>query len=425
MTHDTYRFRRAESSADADKLHDLYLDVFQTEDVGTLAKTMFHHLPGMTRENWFIAEEKTNAEVVSAFALIPWTWEMEGIKLRVAEMGLVGTQAGHRGQGLMRALNRAFNATLAEESYDLAVIQGIPGFYHRFGFHWAVPLENHIDLSFHMIPDMDNDGTWRIRRAGMEDIPFLMEADKRYRKASFLSAFRDRAHWEYLLTHSRKTEYGSEFRIIRPRSGDNAFYCRIPNQGFGPGLIVSEISEDIGHDALLHLLAFCKKKAEGLGKPYLRLNVHNDTPAAGAAFSLGAEKGKPYAWQIKMPDRAAFLAKMAPVFEKRLKKSCFDGFSETLRLDFFGTSLDLKWQKGRLSAVTPGTGNPCPLTFCVGGDLFPALCLGHRTWRELQHTRPDIFPSQQYIRPETVQDSTGLLVDVLFPAERSWVVEQY
>jgi len=54
----TYRIRRAESSDDANRLHALFSDVFHPEDVGSLAETMFYHLPRMEQKYGFIAEEK-------------------------------------------------------------------------------------------------------------------------------------------------------------------------------------------------------------------------------------------------------------------------------------------------------------------------------------------------------------------------------
>ena len=73
---DGYLIRRAESVRDAKRLHALFAEVFHPECVGVLAETMFHHLPHMEDRYWFIAEEVKTARVVSAFALIPWTWEL-------------------------------------------------------------------------------------------------------------------------------------------------------------------------------------------------------------------------------------------------------------------------------------------------------------------------------------------------------------
>jgi len=89
--------------------------------------------------------------------------------------------------------------------------------------------------------------------------------------------------------------------------------------------------------------------------------------------------------------------------------------------------VDLEWRKGRLESVRSGREEECENTLCLSEDLFAALVLGHRTWRELQYARPDIFPAMLYIGSGTdrVSDKTIRLIDALFPAERSWVHEQY
>ena len=410
----TYRIRRAESSDDAKRLHTLFSDVFHPEDIGTLAETMFYHLPRMEQKYWFIAEEKKTAKIVSAFALIPWTWEMEGIKLLVAEMGIVGTQKKHRGQGLMRILNKEFDKTLDTEKFDLAVIQGIPGFYHRFGYYYSLPLENHINLPLHLIPEVQEKDKYSFHLASVEDIPYLLQEDQIYREHFSISTFRDKANWRYLLTDSLKTEYGSEYWIMEHRDNQK-FYCRIPRHGFGSGLILSEISDSITYEALRHLLFFSKKLANERNKPYIRLNLHQDSTASKMAISMGAEHGKTYAWQIKIPNIIRLLKKIRPVLEKRLEASSFKNFSGTLRLNFFKTKVDLLWVEGSLENVLLGEGE-CKDTFSINADLFPILCLGHRTWREIKYIRPDISPSS---------GKSMLLIEILFPPRKSWIHEQY
>jgi predicted N-acetyltransferase YhbS len=410
----TYRIRRAESSDDANRLHALFSDVFHPEDVGTLAETMFHHLPRMEQKYWFIAEEKQSATIVSAFALIPWTWDLDGIQLRVAEMGIVGTQEKHRGRGLMRLLNQEFNTTLDTENFDLAVVQGIPGFYHRFGYSYALPLENHINMPLHLLSADQEKDRYSFRLARVEDIPYLLQEDQIYRDHFSLSTFRDNANWKYLLIDSLNTEYGSEFWIMEDRN-HRKFYCRIPQHGFGRGLILSEISDRITYEALQHLLSFCKTLANERGKPYIRLNLHQDSTASKLAISMGAERGKTYAWQIKIPNIIRFLKTIRPVLETRLAASSFNNYSGTLRLNFYKTKIDLLWVEGRLENVVQGEGE-CQDIFSINTDLFPALCLGHRTWRELQYVRPDISPSS---------GKSMLLIESLFPPRKSWIYEQY
>lgn len=422
---DKYNIRRAESSDDGKRLNALFSKIFFPEPVGVLAETMFNHLPRMKKRYWFIAEEKATETIVSAFALIPWTWEMDGIKLKIAEMGIVGTLEKYRGQKIMHILNKEFDRTLDEENFDFAVIQGIPGFYHKFGYYYSIPLENHINISLDSIQAIKR--TYSFRLAEKKDIPWLMQEDKIYRDSHFISVFRDKANWEYLLTHSLKTEYGSEYWIMEDTSKTCKFYCRIPGHGFGKGLIVSEISDNIDDDALDNLLMFCRQQAIKKEKPYIRLNLHNDSSTGKKAISMNAEKGKPYAWQIKIQNSFKLLKKLAPVFDKRMKKSKFDNFSGTIRLDFFDSQADMIWKNGNLESVEPGNNKECDNTFCINSDLFPALCLGHRSWQELQSIRPDIFPAPQYVMPDLVpsSDKTGLLMDILFPPCKSWVYEQY
>ena len=423
-----YRIRRAESPDDAGLLRRHYDGIFLPEEVGAFCETIFSHLPGMKNERWFIAVEEETGEIASAFALLPWTWEMAGIRLKVAEMGIVGTGEGHRNKGLMRRLHREFDATLAEEGFDLAVVQGIPGFYRRFGYYYSIPLEPHIDIPLHLVPDSTGEGKgYDFRLAGEGDIPFLLGEDEGYRRSNFISVFRDEAHWKYLLTYGQRAGCSSQFWIMEGRETQERFYFRISRQGFGAGLIVSEISEGISDDALTSLFAFCKKACAERNKPYIRMNLAGESTAAKTAISFGASVGRPYAWQIKIPDRARFLGKIAPVLEARLKESSLKGFTGTLRLDIYCEQIDLNWSEGRLESVTQGRGGECEKTFFIPEDLFIPLVLGHRSWRELQYTRPDIFPAMIYVGPgvDSAPDKTVRLIDALFPAERSWVYEQY
>ena len=421
------KIRRAESPADGVKLKTLFNTVFHPEEVGVLAETIFARFPRMKHDYWFIVEDPESSAFVSAFALLPWVWEMEGERLKVAEMGIVGTLAEYRNKGLMKILNREFDQTLREDGFDLSVIQGIPGFYHKFGFHYAIPMDNHINLPLYVIPDELENTPYSFRLASADDIPYLLSEEEKYRRYYAISAYRDEENWQYLLGDSLKTEYGAEFWIAEHHEKDERYYVRILFHGFGKGLIISEASAHMRHEAAVAFLVFCKKLAGERGKPYIRLNLHNDSAFGKMAISMGAEKGKPYAWQIKIPDKANLLKKIAPVLERRMEKSCFSDFSETLRLDFFQSKIDLKWNRGHLESVLQGDDEDCANTFCINEDLFAPLCLGHRTWRELQSVRPDIFPAEQYVRPNvtTATNKTGLLVDTLFPSLVSWICEQY
>ena len=406
-----YKVRRAKSVQDAEKLRKFLNTVFHPEKVGTLAEVIYKDFPGMEERYWFIIDDEDKGQIIAAFALIPWEWEVERIKLKVAEMGIVGTHTDYQGRGLQRILNKEFDKTLEEDGFDLAIIQGIPGFYGQFGYFYSIPLENHINLHFHMLP-FSHDG-YSFRLAELDDIPFLMQEDEAYRAQYAFSAVRNEAKWRYMLTESLETEYGSEFWIME--SGGEKFYCRITQDGFGEGLIVSEISEGISTPALQAFFAFCKEKAQERDKPYIRLNLHYEATAARMAFGLGAKEGRPYAWQIKIPDVICLLKSMTPVLEKRIMASAFKDYTGTFRLEFYKSSVDMVWEKGKLKSVCKADGDADD-SFDMNSQLFPALALGHRSWQELRHIQPDIFVGSA---------ESALFLETLFPKKASWIHEQY
>jgi hypothetical protein len=133
-------------------------------------------------------------------------------------------------------------------------------------------------------------------------------------------------------------------------------------------------------------------------------------------MAMGARPGQPYAWQTKMPSVAHLLTSIAPVLERRLEGSPFCRFSGRLRLNFYKFGLDLNWHDGRLESVASAAEEQGDHTLSLPPDLFPSICLGHRSWRELRHIRPDISPASA---------ESALFVETIFPPTNSWIHEQY
>ena len=223
MMDNTYIIRRIESPGEAKQLEDFFNEIFHPEKVGDFANALLRHFPGMKNENWYVACEKAAGQIVSAFALIPWTWEFEGVTLKVGEMGIVGTQKDHRKKGLMNRLEAEFSTTLEQEKYDLSVIQGIPGFYHRYGYYYAVPLENHINLPLYLVRDTEEEEPYTFRPGETKDIPYFLDQDRLYRSVYSLGCVRSELCWEYLLIKSKETIYGSEIWIMEQEKNKDQF----------------------------------------------------------------------------------------------------------------------------------------------------------------------------------------------------------
>ncbi|HNV45796.1 MAG TPA: GNAT family N-acetyltransferase [Spirochaetota bacterium] len=406
---DEYRFRTAQSPDDAEKLKNHFDGIFLPEKVGEVAVALYHHRPGMGPENWFIIEEATTGAIASACTLIPWVWEFEGVRLDVAEMGLVGTAAPHRGRGLMNELARRFAEEMNRRGCDLGGIEGIPGFYARYGYHYAVPLENHINLPLHTCSGMEA-GAYALRTATRDDIPFLMAQDDEYRRAYSLSSVRDAASWDYIFGPSVDTECARDIRIIE-RDGAPLFSFAMMAYGFGAGLIVCEVSEGITCEALCAMLRFLGEEAARRGKPYVRFNLHVDSSPARMLIALGAAVNPGWAWQVRVPHPERFLAKIAPALDRRLAGSPFRESTMAFGVNLYCARYRLALANGRIKSVERDAGE-CAHAINVSADLFPALALGAHGWRELNRVRPEVCASS---------DMAGLLADALFPPRRSWM----
>jgi hypothetical protein len=408
-----YIFRRGDRPGDAGKLRAHYDSIFLPEKVGELAEVFHRSLPCMGSEHWLIVNDSVTDEIASACALIPWVWELEGVRLLAAEMGLVGTSSAHQKKGLMRSLAENFFKDMDEGGFDLGVIQGIPEFYSRFGFYYSIPLENHINIPLHAAAGFSG-ADFDIRKAVAGDIPFLIEQDELYRKNNSVSAYRDRLQWEYIFSAGGESEYASDIRII-DRNGRPMFFFKLMEHGFGSGLIVCDVSEYITYEGAGAMFRFLGEEATRRGKPYIRLNAHPETAAAKIAMEAGADIKPGWAWQVKIPSPEKFFSKLKPVYESRLALSPFRCRTGDFAVNIYSKSYLFRMDQGKIFSVEPFSGE-IPCTFNVSEDLLPALTLGAHTWRELHAVRPEVYPSNA---------EAAMIADVLFPKKKSWIYLQY
>jgi predicted N-acetyltransferase YhbS len=416
-----YIFKQAENKSDLDQLKSLFNQVFYPEKVGELAQIMSQHLPGMSPENWFVVKNSENQNIVSACAMIPWLWQFSGVHLKVAEMGIVGTAEEHRGKGLMKKNNDQFDKALIEQGIDLAVIQGIPGFYHRLGYHYALPMEHHTEVPLFSIPESSD---LVFCKAELDDIPFLVSDGNRCSDNYAITSVRSADHWEYILKHAIATEYASEIYITE-FEGLHYFF-RILKQGFGQGLIISESSSCLPMMVQKAILSFAAKKAKEDDKPYIRLNLPHQHQLVKTAMQYGAVIRPSYGWQIKVANPQSFVQRIKPLLEKRIEESSFKGLNAMVTLDFYTFTIQLKWQKGKLIEFSDKVDSSDYL-MSIPEDLMAPLLLGFRSWQEMQYLRPDIFPADQFLRMDVLKPSeeSGALMDVLFPKLDNWIYCQY
>jgi hypothetical protein len=389
--------------------------VIHGEEVAAMTRALIFHHPNTRPEHWLFVEDETTGQVVSSLCLIPWRWRYEGVKLKAGEMGIVGTLEAYRHQGLVRALAARFDELLRAGDYDLSHIQGIPYFYRQFGYEYAIPLEGGRRIEPHLIPDTPSDEPPRytFRQATLDDLAVLMQLYDEAAGDLSITAVRDEASWRYLLGPSLQTEMVAETWLALDEVGQPVDYFRIPQHGFGEGLIVNEVSR-LSSEAALTTLRQLKALAVERDKPYIRLSVPASSVLAETARYRGAHELGTYAWQIRLLDVGRLLRKLTPVLEWRIAASPFADLTQNVCFSLYREAFELRFERGKLTSVEA-------LSFSdragirIPPPLAVPLLLGYRSREELTQAHHDM----------SVWAEWRHLVDVLFPKVASFIYTIY
>jgi len=405
---DGYAVHKPSTPGDLEQIYRLMSAVFPNEGVDALIGRLLDHYPEFTLDHFFTV--RRGGETVAALVMIPQTWILGGVELRVAEMGCVATRPDHRRRGLQRMLNDAFDGYAARHGFDLCALAGIPYFYRQFGYEYAVDLDHSTTMDADRIPDAGS---------GLEARPFteddieaasamLDEAQGRYH----VRCPRTRGVW--LMQHRTGHYNGEPFKAAAlTDGGELKAYVRYGVDASNGVLVLKEAgveSPGYAEQALAYIGAACK--AQGLRKVNSR-QFYGDEPTK-TMIRLGGVSVAPYAWQVKVLDLLSLLRKLAPLLEARLREAGYGGLCETLNLNFRKFNVEVAVNGGKLTSLKQGI--DCrDRTIGLNPYVFPQLLLGHRSLRELESAYPDV----------RVKDTHRPILEAMFPRGPGYVSHVY
>ena len=393
---------------DLEQVYGLMRVVFPNERVDELISRLLDHYSEITLEHVFTI--RGGGETVAALIMIPQTWVIGGVELKVAEMGCVATHPNHRRRGLQRILNDAFDRYAAERGFDLCALAGIPFFYRQFGYEYAVDLDHSTTLDAYRIPDAEGDLEARPFIEGDLDAASAMleAAQSRYH----VSCPRTRAVW--LMQHRTGHYNGEPFKAVALNEGGvMRAYVRFSIDSSNGVLVLREAgleSQAYAGPALAYLKAACKE--HGLARVRSQ-QFYGDEPTR-TIVGLGAVNDAPYAWQVKVLDHLRLFRKLAPLLESRLRGSGYGGLTEALTLNFRKFSVALTVEEGRITGVERSS--DCKdRTIGLNPYVFPQLLLGHRGLTDLEATYPDV----------RVRGTHRPILEAMFPRGSGYVFHVY
>jgi len=337
---------------------------------------------------------------------------------------LVGTDPEYRRRGLVREQFQVIHQWSAERGHMMQGITGIPYYYRQFGYEMGLNLGGGRIGYLPHVPKLKDDEKepYVLRPATETDISFLMEVHGYACQRSLISCVWDDSLWHYALNgRSQQNIHSSKVMVIEAIDGDPVGFLLHPPMIWSTHLQISGYELKTGISWLTVTPSVIRYAVE-TGQQYAA--EKKDVECQAFYFNLGAEHpvyqtlsdrmprvANPYAWYIRIPDLADFLAHIAPVLEARLAKSVLVGHTGELKLNFFRSGVKLTFEQGKLKE----TAAYLPASSEDGDVLFPDLTflrvlLGHTDFWEVEK-----FFADCYVR----NDAARALVPILFPRQAS------
>ena len=395
-----YRFQHPETREDYEQLYEVMRRSFPDEDVDIIVRRLVEYHPEMSNTDYFMV--KHGDEAVAGLVLIPQKWSIDGEELNVAEMGCVGTVPEHRRKRIQWILNKEFDEYAKSKGYDMCVLAGIPYFYRQFGYQYAVELDYETEIEVNILPEE----TRLVSRAFKEeDIPEAQRLLEQTQNRYLVHSIRTPEIWK--MQQETRT-YGAEPFKSTAILDDHklvAYYrwwveekvFNVKELAFKAESYVDDIAACIRQEAM-------KQKAEKI-----KTKLSHEDDFSKYLIERGAEKNKPYGWQIKLLDPRSFLEKLGPVFEKRLAESKFKGLTKEIRMNFWKYKIKLEFREGKLVSVE--TVSEAKRVLGMNPYASIQLFLGYRSREDLEYAYPDFY----------IRGGNEGLIDVLFPRKPGYI----
>jgi predicted acetyltransferase len=410
LADEEYVVRHLETKADIAGHLELMRNVFgQNSRVDLMVKKWIDHYPAIDLEDFFVIKHR--GKIVAALNIIPSTWSVGGVPLKVAELACVATLPEYRRVGLQRRLMKEYHKQIEEEGYDLSAIEGIPYYYRQFGYEYALPLLEETRITLEKVPDYKS--THVIRPLSETDIPKAKQLLADSQRKFNVHAIREEAVWKMQQETGMIADAKFEGYAVEDK-GKMAAYLRISENQEAKELLLREIS-DADQLTAKSILTFLKNIGKQRGLETLVVAVSYHESFVKHLLATGeAKQSNPYAWQMRVTDHSKLFGRLKPLFEKRIADSTFRRLTEKVSFNFYCFAVQIAFENGtitsiqRLETVEDRTIRFNPL-------VSVQLLLGYRSREELEAIYPDFLvrPSHKY------------LVDVLFPKLPSYIHTNY
>jgi GNAT superfamily N-acetyltransferase len=369
---------RPAGPADLDQIGDLLADR------GEPADRVDHRLAVQDRDlGWAACAVVVDGQrVVSTALLLDETLRLADVVLPAGQVELVATHRDYEGRGLVRALMDWAHDRSAAQGHLLQAMIGIPYFYRRFGYEYAVDIPRARELA-EPPTVVGREPSPILRRAEPRDIPALTALQDAAQRAADVAMPHPLARWRWLLQHEASTTW------VLERDGAVAASARTgPPDG---GVLVAEaagVDVPAADDLLQALIREHGADLQIVDRPGTM------TGAAWAA-RLGATATGAQQYYLRLPSPERVLDALRPVLHRRLVDAGMDRVGNDIVLSTFGRHYRMPVTPEGLGAVVAGGPMQAPGAVRGAGvapDYLGALLFGSSGMDGLARIRPDVYP---------------------------------
>ncbi|MFE0582655.1 GNAT family N-acetyltransferase [Streptomyces sp. NPDC058874] len=322
--------------------------------------------------------------VVSTATLLDEEVRIGGIRLPAGQVELVATDSAYEGRGLVRSLMRWAHERSAARGHLVQVMIGIPYFYRRFGYEYAIDVPQ--ALRVNTVPA--GDGRATLRAARPSDIASMAALQASAQRGFDVAVPHSAACWRWLLDHE-----SSSLRVLEE---DGAVIATGRTTSAGEGILLAEAAAR-DESAARSLLSGVAALAPG-GPVRIVHRAGTVTDGAWREFIEPEPRRSAEQYYIRVPDVAALLDRLRPLFRQRLATAGIDHTGRDIVVSTFGAHYRIPVLEDGLGEVVTGSAMQSP--GAVGGagvapDHLAALLFGPHGIEGLSRIRPDVYAADE------------------------------
>lgn len=346
---------------------------------------------------WMVAV--AGDEVVSTLGLFPAVTHVGSVSVQSAVIEFVATAREFEGRGLVRRQLELAHSISAERGDLVQWMVGIPYFYRRFGYEYAVPTPPTVDIEG-PIAGAAQDLTFR--GAEQTDIDSIIALQSHMAAAASIFAEHDPILWSWLIDSPVYQV------LLAERSGEPAAMVRVYQDDDDLYLLDIAAADPATFKAIVEQA----RSSNGTTTLVLRPGLQD------MAADLGDQDSDGYAYYVRIAEPEKLLDAIRPELNRRLDEAGVRFPDGELMISMYRNSLRIPIESGALGQPIPGETVQAPVSQGGSGvppDLIAHLILGPLGAVELEERHADVLLGQQ-------RD----LMDALFPPQsvdvQSWVI---